>query len=234
MFPMDSPAPLRILLVEDHAALAANVFDYLGETHYELDHAADGLTALHLLATRRYDVIVLDIMLPGVDGITLCRRVREDLRATTPILLLTARDSLEDKAQGFAAGADDYLVKPFAMQELELRIQALHRRASAPRRVLEVGPLRYDIGQGRAWASGQPIDLPPSAARILECLMLAYPDMVSREDLARALWGDAPADANALRTHVSTLRKALQPHLAADPIRSAYGRGYRLVMRDET
>ena len=104
------PAPLRILLVEDHAALAANVFDYLGEARYELDHAADGLTALHLAATRRYDVIVLDVMLPGVDGFTLCRRIREDLRSEVPILLLTARDSLEDKAQGFGAGADDYLV----------------------------------------------------------------------------------------------------------------------------
>ncbi len=229
-----NPTPLRILLVEDHAALAENVFDYLGETRYELDHAADGLTALHLAATRRYDVIVLDLMLPGVDGFTLCRRIRDDLGAATPILILTARDSLEDKTRGFEAGADDYLVKPFAMQELELRIQALHRRAAGRRRVLEAGPLRFDLGRQRAWASGQALDLPPSAARLLEALMQAHPDMVSREELARALWGDAPADPHALRTHVSTLRKILEPHVGPNLVRSAYGRGYRLVLPGET
>lgn len=229
----NSTAPLRLLLVEDHASLAANVYDYLGEESYELDHAADGLTALHLLATRNYDVVVLDVMLPGVDGFTLCRRIRQDLKSAVPVLLLTARDSIEDKTEGFAAGADDYLVKPFAMKELELRIHALHRRALARRDVLEVGPLRYDLGQQRVWIDGQPLDLPPSAARILEVLMRAWPKLVSHEELARAVWGDSLPDANALRTHVSALRKALMQRCPHDMIRALYGRGYRLVRPGE-
>ena len=230
---MNPTEPLRLLLVEDHAALTANVFDYLGEERYELDHAADGLTALHLLATQTYDVIVLDVMLPGVDGFTLCRRLREDLRSTVPVLLLTARDSIEDKTQGFAAGADDYLVKPFAMKELELRVQALHRRERGRRDMLEVGPIRFDIGQQRAWIDGRILDLPPSAARVLEVLMRAYPRLVAHEELARAIWGDAESDANALRTHVSALRKSLMQRHPADMIRAMYGRGYRLVKPGE-
>ncbi len=232
---MDSnnTAPLRLLLVEDHAALAANVFDYLGEERYEFDHAADGLTALHLLATRSYDVVVLDVMLPGIDGFAICRRIRQDLKSVVPVLLLTARDSIEDKTAGFAAGADDYLVKPFAMKELELRIQALHRRALAQRDALEVGPLRYDLGQQRVWIDGQPLDLPPSAARILEVLMRAWPRLVSHEELARAVWGDSMPEANALRTHVSALRKTLMQRCPDDLIRALYGRGYRLVRPGE-
>jgi len=229
----NSVAPLRLLLVEDHAALAGNVYDYLGAESYELDHAADGLTALHLLATRNYDVIVLDVMLPGIDGFTICRRIRQDLKSAVPVLLLTARDSIEDKTEGFAAGADDYLVKPFAMKELELRVQALHRRSLARRDILEAGPLRYDLGQQRVWIEGQPLDLPPTAARILEVLMRAWPRLVSHEELARAVWSDAPPEANALRTHVSALRKTLMQHCPADMIRALYGRGYRLVRPGE-
>ena len=230
---MNPPNLLRVLLVEDHMGLAANICDYLGEEQYELDHAADGLTALHLLATQRYDVVVLDVMLPGVDGFTLCRRLREDLLCTVPVLLLTARDSVEDKTEGFAAGADDYLVKPFAMKELELRLHALHRRVLGRQALVVVGPLRYDLGQQRAWLDAQPLDLPPSALRILEILMHAWPRLVRHEELSRALWGDAPADANALRTHVSALRKALQSHRPDDMIRAHYGRGYRLVRPGE-
>lgn len=229
----NSVAPLRLLLVEDHASLAANVYDYLGEESYELDHAADGLTALHLLATRNYDVVVLDVMLPGIDGFTICRRIRQDLKSAVPVLLLTARDSIEDKTEGFAAGADDYLVKPFAMKELELRVQALRRRMLSHRDMIEVGPLRYDLGQQRVWVDGQPLDLPPSAARILEVLMRAWPRLVSHEDLARAVWGDALPEANALRTHVSALRKTLMQRHPADMIRALYGRGYRLVRPGE-
>ncbi|MBI4740032.1 MAG: response regulator transcription factor [Betaproteobacteria bacterium] len=231
---MNTATRLRVLVVEDHVALAANVFDYLGDERYELDHAADGLTALHLLATQAYDVIVLDVMLPGVDGFSICRRIREDLRSPTPVLLLTALDSLEDKMRGFEAGADDYLVKPFAMKELELRIQALHRRSQFRQEVLAVGPLRFDIGQQRAWVDAMPLDLPPATNRILETLMRAYPRLVTHEALAQALWGDDGADMNALRTHVYALRKAIQQHRPDDLIRTSHGRGYRLATPGET
>lgn len=111
---------MRLLIVEDQVDLAENLFEFLGEDRYELDFAADGLTALHLLATNAYDVIVLDLMLPGVSGFQICKRVREDLECDTPIIMVTARSALQDKEQGFAHGADDYLVKPFELRELQL------------------------------------------------------------------------------------------------------------------
>jgi len=224
---------LRILLVEDHAALAANIFDYLEGDAYELDHAADGLTALHLMATHSYDVIVLDIMLPGIDGFSLCRRLRDDLRSATPVLMLTARDSIDDKTLGFTAGADDYLVKPFAMKELELRIQALYRRVLGRQERIEVGPLNFDVGQQRALVQGVPLSLPPSAVHILELLMRSYPRLVSHEELAHGLWGDVEADANALRTHLSTLRKELRKHGVEHLLHTVHGRGYRLAKPGE-
>lgn len=228
-----SAGALRLLLVEDHSALAANVFDYLGEQRYELDYAADGLTGLHLLATREYDVVILDVMLPGIDGFTLCRRLRNDLRCAVPVLLLTARDSLDDKSEGFGAGADDYLVKPFSMKELELRINALHRRSQSRHTVLQVGPLRYDAQQERLWAGERPLELPPSAARILQVLMRHWPGLVNHEALTREVWGDTAPDAHAVRTHISSLRKILKEHGYPDLIRALYGRGYRLVAPGE-
>jgi len=116
---------LRVLIVEDHIALADNLYEFLGEQHYILDFAADGLTGLHLAATNDYDIIVLDVMLPGINGFEICRRLRDDLKSNVPILLLTAKDTLDDKVTGFSYGADDYLTKPFDMKELELRISAL-------------------------------------------------------------------------------------------------------------
>ena len=119
---------LGILIVEDQKDLAENLFEFLGDDRYTLDYAADGLTALHLLATQTYDVIVLDLMLPGVDGFEICRRIRQDLQCQKPVILMTALSSLADKEKGFNCGADDYLVKPFELKELQLRIDALHRR----------------------------------------------------------------------------------------------------------
>ena len=110
---------MRILLVEDNRDILANLADYLGLKGYTVDCAQDGLSGLHLAATEHYDLIVLDIMLPGIDGYTLCKRLREDARRDTPVIMLTARDQLDDRLQGFKSGADDYLLKPFALSELE-------------------------------------------------------------------------------------------------------------------
>ena len=119
---------LAVLLVEDHRALAESIGAYLEAVGFVVDYAADGLTALHLAATQRYDAIVLDIGLPGVNGLEICRTLRRDARSSTPIIMLTARDQLDDKLSGFDAGADDYVVKPFAMPELEARLGAIIRR----------------------------------------------------------------------------------------------------------
>ena len=120
---------LRILIVEDNVGIAENIADYLEVQDHVLDFAMDGIGGLHLALTQDYDVIVLDIMLPGMDGLTFCRKLREQGGKQTPILMLTARDTLADKLEGFEAGIDDYLVKPFELQELEARLGALVRRA---------------------------------------------------------------------------------------------------------
>ena len=119
---------IRILFVEDHKPLLENLAEFFSASRYQCDFASNGLTALHLLGENRYDVVVLDILLPGIDGIRLLERIRKDLDSAVPVILLTALDSLTNKEEGFGAGADDYLCKPFALRELELRIRALVKR----------------------------------------------------------------------------------------------------------
>src|SRR5690606_32793904 len=119
---------IRMLVVEDHAGLATNLLEFFDDSRYVLDFASDGLTALHLLATNAYDVIILDVMLPGLSGFEVCRRIRSDLHCPTPVIIMTSKDQLQDKEQGFTVGADDYLIKPFDLRELQLRVDALYRR----------------------------------------------------------------------------------------------------------
>ena len=140
--------PLRILIVEDHSDIVANIFEFFEPRGHIMDAAPDGLTGLHLALTNEYDAIVLDIMLPGMDGTEVCRNLREKVRMDTPVLMLTARDTLSEKLQGFECGADDYLVKPFALPELEARILSLVRRVSysaGPAPQLRVGDLLFDL-----------------------------------------------------------------------------------------
>nr|WP_253938363.1 response regulator transcription factor [Hahella sp. HN01] len=220
---------LRVLIVEDHRSLAENLFEFLGEERYSLDFAADGLTALHLLATQHYDVIVLDVMLPGVNGFTLCRRIRTDLGKKTPIILVTARDSIEDKTEGFNSGADDYLVKPFNMRELELRIQALCRRRQLADDDLSAGDIRYSPGSLTVMTGqGERLALSGYSATIFEALIQAYPNFVAYETLSQRLWGNADGDPHTIRTHVYVLRKTLKTTLNRSMIRTLHGRGYRL------
>ncbi|RMJ06107.1 Response regulator ArlR [Marinobacter litoralis] len=223
-------ARLRLLIVEDQVDLAENLFEFLGEDRYVLDFAADGLTALHLLATQSYDVIVLDLMLPGVNGYEICRRIREDLQCQTPVILMTALGALNDKEKGFECGADDYLVKPFELRELQLRIDALNRRYSPQRSVLMAGDIRFDPGTLEVELNGIKVTLSGTPARIFELLMRAYPNFSSHEALSEAVWGShqKEAEVNSLRTHIYTLRKALQAGLGHGLVKTIHGRGYCL------
>lgn len=227
---IDRP-PLRLLMVEDQTDLAENLFEFLGEDHYSLDFAADGLTALHLLATRNYDIIVLDLMLPGVNGFDICRRIRQDLQCQTPIILMTALSALKDKEKGFDCGADDYLVKPFELRELQLRIEALNRRHSPQKPVLNAGQIRFYPGTLEVELWGLKTSLSGTPARLFELLIRAYPNFLSHEALGEALWGGARHDdteGNSLRTHIYTLRKSLQSGLSNGLVKTVHGRGYRL------
>lgn len=138
---------LRVLVVEDHLDIAENIGDYLTLQGHIVDFAMDGISGMHLALTQEFDVIILDLMLPGMDGLTLCRKLREEADKQTPVLMLTARDTLDDKLTGFDSGADDYLVKPFALEELYARILALAKRRAAPSQAaLAVADLKMDLG----------------------------------------------------------------------------------------
>src|SRR5690242_5034132 len=146
-----------ILLVEDNRGISEMVGEFLERRGYSVDYAADGVTGLHLAVTNSYDVIVLDLMLPGLDGIELCRKLRADAKKSTPVLMLTARDTLEDKLVGLDAGADDYLIKPFEIRELEARVRALIRRdrRQVSAEVLKVGDLTLDTATLRLTRNGR-------------------------------------------------------------------------------
>lgn len=227
---MTIPEGIRLLIVEDHIALAENLFEYFGQEQYTLDFASDGLTALHLVTVNHYDVIVLDVMLPGLSGFELCRRIRTDLKCTTPIILMTAKDQIQDKVQGFSQGADDYLVKPFNLRELELRIQSLFRRRHLSQPVLQAENISYDPGTLKMSIDEKgSLELTGSAARIFELLVRAYPQIVSYEQLQEKIWNGRDADTNTMRTHVYMLRKQLQQRFNVTLIKTVHGRGYRLV-----
>lgn len=218
-----------LLIVEDHQQLAANLFEYLGEDNYELDHAADGLTALHLLATQRYDLVVLDIMLPGINGLTLCQRIRNDLQSAVPIIMLTAKDAITDKEQAFTFGADDYLVKPFHMRELELRIESLIRKQQTTSDCIRAGELQFYPGTLTLnFGPHKQTKLSGYSATLFEALIKQYPNYVSHQTLSTLIWGNTDGDPHTIRTHVYSLRKKLKEDLGADLINTLHGRGYIL------
>jgi DNA-binding response OmpR family regulator len=195
-----------------------------------MDFAMDGIGGLHLALTQDYDAIILDIMLPGMDGLTFCRKLREEGEKDTPVLMLTARDTLSDKLKGFEAGADDYLIKPFEMKELNARIQALVRRSvHAKKKLLQVGNLEIDFGKMQVQRAGYSIELNRACFKILTMLMQASPDVVSRKEIEHALWSDMPPGSDALRSHIYTLRKAIDKPFNRHLIQTVHGIGYKLV-----
>lgn len=221
---------MRILIIEDDATIAANLYDFL-ETHgHHVDAAADGITGLHLAVTQPFDAIVLDVGLPGMNGLALARKLREDAHVDIPILMLTARDTLEDKLAGFAGGADDYLVKPFSLKEAEARLNALHKRSSrrVTSRVMTAGELTMDPKTMAVRVSGQDVKLPPKCLRILELLMREPGRVVSRDEIERVVWGEVQETSDTLRSHLHTLRRALAAAGGNDPIETLPGIGYRL------
>ncbi|MEM9290517.1 MAG: response regulator transcription factor [Acidobacteriota bacterium] len=224
--------PLRVLIVEDHPGIAQNIADYLSEEEFELDFASDGLGGLHLALTRSYDVLVLDIMLPGLDGLELCRKLRQEASGPAsgiPILMLTARDTVADKLAGFRVGTDDYLTKPFALEELEARIHALgQRQRRSQRQPLQVGPLRLDVGRRLASRDDQALDVTPTGFRILLALIKGYPEVVTREEMEHLIWGTEPPLSDALRTHVAALRRVVDKPFDSPMIETLYGVGWRL------
>jgi DNA-binding response OmpR family regulator len=222
-----------ILIVEDHPALAETVGDYLEAKGYQVDFAADGVMAMQLTSTEHFDAIVLDLMLPRMNGIEVCRRLRQEAQNTTPILMLTARDQLDDKLKGFEVGADDYLVKPFALPELVARIEALLRRGRGLTSVYRIGELTMNLETMEVHRDGVEIKLSKTLFDILRILMREAPKVVPRETIERELWGDDLPDSDTLRSHLYNLRRAIDRPFEKPLIETLAGRGYRVRTGDE-
>ncbi|MDX1625447.1 MAG: response regulator transcription factor [Wenzhouxiangellaceae bacterium] len=227
-------ANATILLVEDHDDLAATIGAFLENSGFAMDYAADGSIALNLMEDNHYDVVILDLMLPKVDGLKVCNRLR-DRGDSTPILMLTAKDQLEDKLEGFESGADDYLVKPFDMEELLARVTALIRRArgEVSDGAIRIGDLVFDPRTMRVERDGQRLNLSPTSIRILRILMRESPRLVSREQLENELWGDLLPDSDTLRSHMYNLRKSIDRPFETKLLHTVQGMGFKLAHPDD-
>jgi DNA-binding response OmpR family regulator len=226
---MKGAASLRILLIEDQAELAASIIDFLEGQGHRLDYAADGRRGLDLALAGAFDVVLLDLRLPRLDGLSVCRRLRETADRHLPILMLTARDTLEDKIQGFDAGADDYLTKPFALEELLLRCNALGRRGQGTEeRILTVGELTIDRRRRTASRAGTVLDLHHTPFDILVALAEAHPAVITRSELTDRIWGDDPPASDALATHIYSLRQVLDRPFDLPMLKTLHGVGFRL------
>lgn len=224
---------MYVLVVEDNPDLVANLSDFLQERGHVVDIAYDGATGLRFGLERRYDAVILDLMLPGMDGLEVCRRWRH-ARRDTPVLMLTARDTLQNKLDGFRSGTDEYLVKPFALLELEARLEALVRRArgAMASTVLRIADLELDTGSLSVRRGQRRIKLAPIPLRILELLMRQSPRVVPREEIEREIWGDSPPDSDALRAHVHLLRQAIDKPSERPLLHTVRGMGYQIAGSD--
>lgn len=226
---------MRLLIIEDNYSLVVNLFEYFESRGHVLDAAPDGLTGLHLALANDYDAIVLDWMLPRMEGVELLRKLREASSLRTPVIMLTARDELPDKLTGFRAGADDYLTKPFAIPELEVRLETLLLRGkhAANSNVLAVDDLRLDLSTLQVDRAGKSLRLYRACRKILEALMRASPSVVSRQDLEHVLWGDSPPEGDLLRSHIYELRRAVDGPYPRKLIHTSPREGYWLGVADE-
>ena len=219
---------MRLLLIEDEAAIACRIRESLEEAHYTVDWARDGIKALVLAHEREYDAIILDLLLPGVDGWEVCETLRRR-RDPTPILMLTARGALEDRIRGFEIGADDYLLKPFELPELRVRVRALIRRSAVHRtRLIRIGDLEIDTDTRRVSRSGQEIPLTPREYALLEALARNEGRVLSREYVMERVWNDDESYSNTIAVRIRQLRQKVDDGHAVRLIHSVYGQGYVL------
>jgi DNA-binding response OmpR family regulator len=220
---------MRILIIEDNRDILGNITQYLESKGHLLDFAGDGITGLHLATVNQYDVIVLDLMLPGIDGLDVCRKLRQEAMLNTPVLMLTARDSLEDKLAGFEAGGDDYLVKPFALAELEARIKSLTRRMERQDPVvLKVSDLEFDTSTLKITRNGHQVHLRPITRKILLILMKNSHRVVSRSEIEHAIWEENMPDGDSLRAHIYAIRNAIDKSYKQKLLHTIHGTGFRL------
>ena len=224
-----APERLRILLIEDSLALRTSMASMLESCGHLADFAADGRSGLQLALAQPPDVLVLDLGLPGMDGLQVCEQIRAQADRHIPILMLTARDTIADKLRGFEAGADDYLVKPFAGEELLARCLVLARRNRVGEaHLLRIGSLCIDRHSGQARREDRVLELQQTPYRILLALAEAWPRTLTRSDLVQRLWGDEAPLSDPLRSHLYLLRQVLDRPFATAMLKTVHGVGFRL------
>ncbi|GGB84323.1 DNA-binding response regulator [Marinobacterium zhoushanense] len=223
---------LDVLLVEDDHDLATTVVQYLELEGIQCDHASNGVRGLQLVQKHDYDALLLDLNLPRLDGLTLCQKLR-DMGHDIPVLMLTARDQLQDKLDGFRSGTDDFLTKPFELDELVVRVNALTRRRSGQARILRYGELKMDLNKREVCRAGRPLKLSPTGWKLLEILLREAPVAVSRQKLEATIWGDSLPDSNALKVHVHYMRKAIDAGFLSPMIQTVPGFGFALRDSDD-
>jgi len=221
---------MKVLIVEDNRDIAENIADFLEPLGYVLDFAYDGKTGLAMAQDPEFNAIVLDVMLPGMDGFTVCGKLRQEFGIGTPVLMLTARDQLEDKLAGFEAGVDDYVVKPFSVKELEARLKALVKRGNGQEtaKPLEVSDLSYDLNTQTATRGGARLQLNPIQRKLLVHLLSNTHRVVSRSELEQLIWQDDPPDKDILRSHIYSLRSIVDKPFTTSLLHTVRGIGYRL------
>ena len=224
-----------LLLVEDNEDILANLYAFFEPMGYVLDCARNGRAGLQIAIEHDFDCIVLDVMLPGLDGVSLCRRLRQEHKCATPVIMLTARDAVADRVTGLEAGAADYLVQPFAFRELEARIRTLLRRGRLQSATgMDRGGLwtcaDLTLNEEEHWAArqGRRLRLSPTGFRILKELLRVAPGLVRRQHLEQLLWGDEPPEGSALRTHIHELRRELDKPFGLPLLHTVPHVGYRL------
>ena len=218
---------LTALLIEDDYDLAHTVMDFLSLENIASDHASNGVSGLTLLEKNRYDIVLLDLNLPRLDGLKVCEALRKK-GSDIPVLMLTARDQLKDKVDGFNAGTDDYLIKPFELEELVVRVRALSRRRSGQVQLLQCDDLIMNLTEKTVVRRNRLIKLSPTAWQLLETLLRASPNPVTRADLEHAIWGDEIPDSNSLKVHLFNLRKSIDTEFATPLIHTISGHGFAL------
>ena len=205
---------MRVLIIEDELDIATNLYDHLEARGHSVDLARDGLSGLHLAVSESFDAIVLDLGLPGMGGLCVCKKLRQEVCSDVPVLVLTARDLLDDKLKAFECGADDYLVKPFALREVEARLDLI-----------------YDPATLAVQFEGRAVHLSRKCLRLLETLLSGPNRVFSRADLEHAAWGGEQPMSDSLRSHMHILRRALTGSSGLSPIENVHGVGYRIAKR---
>lgn len=221
---------MYILLIEDNPDIVENLYDYFVARGHTVDAAYDGISGLKFALNDCYDVMILDLTLPGMDGLEICEKLRQQGR-DLPILMLTARDTLDDKVLGLSRGADDYLLKPYSLKELEARLQALVRRSRGEvgKNHLVIDDLELSCVSLTVKRAGQTIELPRISLKILEILMRQSPRVVTRAEIERYIWGDDLPDTDSLRVHLNTLRNLIDKPFNKHLLKTVRGMGYCIV-----